>query len=396
MSATLALPVDLPSDATTAHLSELSRTRDDIASYILSTADFTRRDRLWPAHYELFGTNPMSLAYGASGIAMMISEISGALPDDVKRWMADQPLPTEVYPPALYTGLSGIAYALFESGLHGEAEAALQKAYDSPLLFADSGMLFGVAGWGLASLYFHDRTGDDRYLESAVRAGRHLVDTAIQDADGLAWEFAREQRVHFGWGFGSSGIGTFLLYLGLRTADRQLLDHARAALDFDLAQAQETPNGVSWGRYKDDVITLPYWMHGGAGVGTAAIRFYHHLGDERYLQWAERIADGAAIKWSVLPSLLEGLSGIGEFMIDMYLATGTDRYRRMSLDLAETVLLFRIPKPTGVAFPGRWLTRISTDYATGSAGIAQFLGRAVNPGPRRLVDLPSASLQELR
>lgn len=392
MPATLAPERRAAPNRPSALVAEIARTREGILEYIFATADYSRRDRLWPAHFELFGTNPMSLAYGASGTGMMVADISGAVPDEVRAWMLGQPLRADAFPPGVYTGLAGIAYALYESGLHDAGEAAMKEAYRSKLLLADNGILFGAAGWGMISLYFYDCTGDEQYLDWGVRAGRHLVETAVRDADGVSWEFTREGRVHLGYGFGASGIATFLLYLGLRTGDQRFLGCARDALDFDLSHAQETPNGVTWGRYKEDVLTLPYWMHGGAGVGTAAVRFYHHLGEERYLHWAERIAEGASIKWSVLPALLEGLSGIGEFMLDMYLATGEEKHRQRAQDLAETVLLFRIPKPDGFAFPGRWLTRISNDYATGSAGIAQFLGRVVKPGPRRLVDLPSFRL----
>jgi tRNA A-37 threonylcarbamoyl transferase component Bud32 len=43
----------------------------------------------------------------------------------------------------------------------------------------------------------------------------------------------------------------------------------------------------------------------------------------------------------------------------------------------------------GTPFPGRWLTRVSNDYATGAAGIGLFFERLLRPGPRRFVDLPS-------
>jgi hypothetical protein len=53
------------------------------------------------------------------------------------------------------------------------------------------------------------------------------------------------------------------------------------------------------------------------------------------------------------------------------------------------VLLFRIERQQGTAFPGDTLSRISCDYGTGSAGIALFADRLVKDGP------PAFMLDEL-
>ncbi|WP_424851791.1 hypothetical protein [Streptomyces sp. SAI-170] len=111
------------------------------------------------------------------------------------------------------------------------------------------------------------------------------------------------------------------------------------------------------------------------------------LGIEGYGELARCIADDTYVKYAFVPGLFEGLSGIGEFMLDMYVFTGEERYRRNAFDIAETLLWFRIEGEDGTAFPGRWLTRISHDYATGSAGVGLFLSRLVRPHPRHFVDL---------
>ena len=48
---------------------------------------------------------------------------------------------------------------------------------------------------------------------------------------------------------------------------------------------------------------------------------------------------------------------------------------------------FKIDKPEGVAYPGRWLTRISDDYATGASEISLFFTRLLHPRGRLFVDL---------
>lgn len=78
------------------------------------------------------------------------------------------------------------------------------------------------------------------------------------------------------------------------------------------------------------------------------------IGIERYETLARKIAEDTFIKYSFTPSLFEGLTGIGEFMLDMFHFTGDQAYRHKALDIADTVLWFKIDKPEGVAYPGRW------------------------------------------
>lgn len=357
------------------------------ADYIRHSTTPTRTDRLWPSFAHLFSTNPMSVAYGATGTALFLNRVDGSIPDEATQWMLDRPLDVGRYSPSLFQGLSGIAVAFWELGHETQAVDALRLAATSPLLETEAGMYVGGAGWGWANLYFYEATGDSAYLDAAVRAGDVLRATAQEDDDGLFWRVAMVDQVQYGYGFGSSGIALFLLALYQHTGDATTLDAARRALDYDLAHRIEDANGWAWGRYADDVITLPYWLHGSAGVGTTLIRFYQTLGETDYLDLSLRIAQSAYLKLAVIPSLLEGMSGIGEFMLDVHCATGDALYRRLVLEIAETVTWFRIERPSGVAFPSRELTRVSTDYATGAAGIGLFLERVLSGRPRLFVDL---------
>jgi hypothetical protein len=126
-------------------------------------------------------------------------------------------------------------------------------------------------------------------------------------------------------------------------------------------------------------------------VGAVAIRFYEALGEDRYREAAEVIAEGAFCRWSILPSLVEGLSGIAEFFLDLHHATGRRERLEQAHLMADTLEWYVVERPEGATFPGRWLTKVSNDYATGSAGIGLFLGRLLHPARRRqVVDLTPA------
>ena len=382
--------IELEVTGTTGGLLDAGALRETLqrtVEYVMATCDFERTDRLWPAHFEVFTTNPMNLAFGACGIALFLHRVMGEVPGPVREWMLAQPLSSDAYPPGLFVGTSGVAVGFAEIGLPEKGEAVMREAYRSHLLFDEPGMYLGAAGWGLASLYFWDRTRKQLYLDHAVRAGEHLLSAAVDEGDTRFWRHRGENRVHYGYGFGSSGIGLFLLHLAQRTGRDDFLRHAEQGLEYDLANKLDTVNGTTWLRYEGDVLNYPYFLHGSAGVGSVVARFARALGGERYHAWGAEIADGLDMKWAVLPGLVDGLTGIAEFAFDMYHLTREERYLERAHDQAEAVLWFRLPMPEGIAFPGRMLFKVSNDLATGAAGIGLFLHRLLHPGPRLFLDL---------
>src|SRR5262249_50049938 len=50
-------------------LCEYQTVLDDIVTHLKGVADYHRKDRLYPADPRVFSTNPLSLAYGAAGVA---------------------------------------------------------------------------------------------------------------------------------------------------------------------------------------------------------------------------------------------------------------------------------------------------------------------------------------
>lgn len=366
----------------------VSRTCANMVRYIVHTMDDQRSDRLWPADYMVFETNPLSIAYGACGIALFLRDACGELPARAATWIRDRPLSIDTYPPGLYCGLSGISYALRAAGLEEKAAEAEHLADRSPLLHAEAGLYDGTAGWGFARLARFRRNGDAADLEKARDAGEYLVQTAERTSGGLCfWRRQQDGLIHYGFGFGSSGIALFLLHLSSIAGDSTYRDVAIAALEHDLANGIRGSLGWQWPRFEGDTVGYPYWMHGSAGVAAVLIRFHRLLRVERYGVLADHIAQDTFVKYAFAPGLFDGLAGIGELMLDMFCSTGDAAWRDLAFDIAETILWFRIETPGGTAFPGGWLTRISNDYATGAAGIGMFLRRLLQPGPRLFVDL---------
>lgn len=367
----------------------MATTEQAIGDFLVHNADYARRDRLWPAHYLVFATNPLSVAYGACGPALFLHESTGKLDLQIVHWLRSQALSVETHPPGLFPGLAGIASTYWRLGLDEEAREAMALAYRSPLLWAEPCLYFGIAGWGMVSLEAYLRTREQGYLDHAARAGDALIRSAEHHPDGQYWRTRQDGLVHYGFGFGASGIALFLLYLHEATGNDRYRTHACRALEYDIAHKVESKVGWQWKRYEDDTVLYPYWIHGSAGIGSVLIRFHQLTGEARYAELARRVADAVTIKYAFVPSLFEGLAGIGEFLLDMHIYTGEERYLQDAVDVGATILWFRVNTSHGVAFPGRWLTRLACDYATGAAGIGLFLSRLRRPRSRPFVDIVS-------
>jgi serine/threonine protein kinase len=358
-----------------------------IREHIESTAEYDRDDRLWPADYRVFMTNALSVSYGALGISLFLKQECGNVADRLRQWIVKPvgQINNESIPPGLYLGSSGIAWALSELGLTEEAIRIINIAYDSPLLFTGPDVFYGCAGVGLASLYFWAQTRLQYFLDKATLIGDHLLKISSEDDAGYYWRNV-DGHSYYGYPYGGSGISLFLLYLYRDTQDARYLKYACRGIDFEISRAVERNGALAWGREQGDTITFPYWRFGSAGVGSALIRFYEILKEDRYRDLAARAARYGSTKYAAFPGQFYGLSGIGELLLDMYSATGDRTYLDDAHQVAKKILLYQINTNGGVAFPGEELLKISNDLGTGSAGVGLFLSRLLKQGKRFFYD----------
>jgi hypothetical protein len=353
---------------------------DAIGSYIVDQIQSGDHPLDLPLDYRRFFTNRLSVAYGAAGIALFLKrtkgEVPGAFLDALVREVST--INNDRYAPGLYMGSSGVAWTLLHLGMREEAEALMDTAARSPLLFENADLFYGAAGWGLANLFFFDRLGDEKYLANAVAAFAEMKPKLERENEG--YFYTNTGDVYSGLAHGASGIGYFLLRLSQVTRQDEHLEVARGLLDFDLAKAEETEEDVRFHRSANDPTFFPYWRLGGAGIGSVALRFHTALGDPRYIEIARKVARHLASAYSVFPANFLGMAGFGNFFVDMHQHTGEEGYLEEARRFVDRIMLFAIEKPTGIVFPGEELIRISTDYGTGSAGIGTFIHRIIAGG----------------
>lgn len=348
-----------------------------IIEYIKSVASYDRADRLFPSDPQIFATNPLSLAYGASGVAYALKKISGDLPDGIIEWIISHEINAQQYPPGLYVGLSGIAWCLLEIGFKDEATKIISLTFEHPLLYKCPDLFYGVSGWGMSCLKFWIETEDEIFLDKAIQAGEHLLKTHRESDKGYYWD-GFNGDVHYGLAHGSSGIALFLLYLYLATGKERYLESGLMALEFDINSGETTSDGgLTWHPTPNSPTLLPYWKYGSAGIGSSILRYYKLTGDHRYKELLEKIFIDVDRKYTIFPGKFLGLAGIGDFLLDLYNCTEEVIYLESAYKVATGLKLFKIKKSSGIAYPGDNLHRISCDYGTGGAGIALFLNRLI-------------------
>jgi len=364
--------------------SDLERYRDLVqrmVDFMINVADGERTDRLFPCDPKVFVTNPLGLGYGACGVAYAIQTIRGSVPPEILSWILRQEIDPRSWPPGLYCGMAGIAWTLLELGLPEKAVQLMRRSFDHPSKHESPDMFYGLAGWGLAALKFFLETKDEEYLDQARQAGLRLIESAVQEDNGsLRWS-SEDGYEWLGFAHGSSGISIFLLSLYLATLEEKFLDAGRKALQFDLDHS--SPNregGLSWKlRRGEGVSMVPYFRYGTAGVGTAVARYYWLLGEEHYRTVLEDMLPDVNRKYAIFPGRFMGLSGMGDFLLDLSRTkTFETRARMAARRVAAGVSLFQVEQPEGIAFPGYDLFRITCDYGSGNAGMALFFHRLLS------------------
>ena len=144
----------------------------------------------------------------------------------------------------------------------------------------------------------------------------------------------------------------FLLYLYLASGQDRFLDVGTRALDFDISHA--VPNledGLSWkASTTSGRIMYPYWRYGAAGVGAAVLRYYYFSGEENIANCLRKIFLETNRKYSVFPGYQLGITGLGEFLLDMYQFTDDSRCVDAAYRIATGVSLFRIERKRASPF----------------------------------------------
>ncbi|MFJ9822884.1 class IV lanthionine synthetase LanL [Streptomyces sp. NPDC101160] len=382
-----------------------------IVNHLVESMTPADERRLWPVSTMAGEADPCSVQQGAAGVLAVLTryfELSGdpRLPEVIStagRWIADRTDLRSVRP-GLHFGGRGTAWALYDAGRAVDDRRLTEHALALALAPQRSTLHFdithGAAGSGLAALHLFHRTGDARFAELAVEAADRLAAAARREPTAVSWPIPAEAAAaegasgesgkrYLGFAHGTAGIGCFLLAAAAVSGAEAHRDLALQAGEHLLAAGRLVGGAAQWPAQDGDVPTAPYWCHGSAGIGTFLLQLWQATGDDRYGEAARRSTHAVAERATrAALTQCHGLAGNGDFLLDVADATGDPAYRVMAERLARLIVCERAERRGHVVFPNEY-GDVSTSWSDGSAGILAFLLRIRHTSPRHwMVRLP--------
>lgn len=290
---------------------------------------------------------------------------------------------------AFYSGLTGIAYALMETGeLCGEEEFVaggfqLLEVTSSvePSLSQSWDVISGSAGVVPILLKLHARYGREFLWDAALRHGELLVQAATRGEEGWSWKTTDdpEMKPLTGFSHGAAGIAWALLELYGQTKESRFLEGAQQALDYErrcFNPQQENWPDFRTTRASGDPVFAVAWCHGAPGIGLARLRCYQILEDRELLaeaQAAQRTTSRflTSVSGQANYSLCHGNFGNAELLITASDILADHASLKIVHDLADEALQKyhpgRAPWPCGVLNGGE-----TPNLMLGLAGIGYF------------------------
>jgi lantibiotic modifying enzyme len=349
-------------------------------------------------------------AYAATGVPRWreLAESSLAAMTET----ADALLAREYRDAGLYTGLAGIAsvellaaQVLDSADSRQRALAHADQILESAIE-AEGGhhwngvvdIISGAAGTGLFLLKMYEDSGDERYREAAERAARWLIATARPDAEswGVYWSIAPGDDRHYpNFSHGTAGVAFFLGRIA--AIGGSVSDQARSFRDNGLIwlQAHGEADGCVVFHHESGGEDLQYasWCHGPAGTSRLFFQI-HAARDPGDPPAIEAAVAGAEYLIGLGPEPGEspegywgntgvccGTAGLLNFMIDLYLFTGDERYRAAARSYGDVLVREAIEENGGLKWPMAEhrvrpdFVQSQTGWMQGAAGVAASLIR---------------------
>ncbi len=232
-----------------------------------------------------------------------------------------------------------------------------------------------VPGAGAQPLTPAPSTADRPYLDAALGAARWMRSVAVEADGGLAWPAGPDLgKDSFDLLYsGNSGVVLFFTELARATGDASWLADARRGADRLLATLPDEldPEGGA-GFYT-----------GVAGTGFMFLEMWKATGDERYRDGAHRVLAllakgakpaGAGLEWGPVTDIVGGTAGTGLFLLYAARELGGPEARELAAAAGRRLVELARVENVGLSWemmPGA--ERVMPNFSHGTAGIAYFL-----------------------
>ncbi|MGH8542153.1 MAG: lanthionine synthetase LanC family protein [Gammaproteobacteria bacterium] len=411
---------------------------------------------IWPdAATPASSARCLDLYSGSAGIVLYLLELYYATSDESvfayargggEELLAEFP---SVRESGLYTGLAGIAFALWQLGQAGagarfllgaracvelllsrleegggdSARHAPTGSCDQPDSMQD--VFSGSAGVGLFLLWWARETGAERAHAGAQAIADRLLGTAHCSSRGLDWPAAGGEYGALNFAHGSAGIVFFLAKLanevpraatlaGALEGARCLVSHAKTGEGVFLLPHTQRPLSREGADTPGPSIYPMNWCHGPAGTGLTWYQLYVATYDNAWLQAFEgcsraffpasrRLAGLSSEPYSAYSVCwCHGLAGNATFLLTAHRVTSDESFRQLGDTMIRECLAHALPDSGGLMWRQLGLYKIAgsarmvalprTGFGVGAAGIGlcllRFHGYESNTPPR--IVLPDA------
>jgi lantibiotic modifying enzyme len=312
---------------------------------------------------------------------------------------------------SLYSGLSGVAFVLNETGkAAGNAKYRdAAKAATDQIVQAAKTTGHGVAWSGapgiaadgsviLYLLYAAQEFNDNTYRDIAARGGDHVLELAVPEArGGLSWRgfppFPGLPKDAYFPNFegGTAGVVYLLTRLYRATNQSKYLDAAKQGA-LHLQSIATVHGSAALIPYRFPDLTDVYYLgfcHGPAGTARTFYELHEVTRDPVYSQWTDRLAQGVVQSgvpeeltpgfWNVVCQCC-GSAAVSDLFVSLWAATGRKDYLAFSQRVARQL----VSRGTNLDGKGlRWYqawTRVKpwevnaeTGYSIGAAGVGAAL-----------------------
>ena len=304
---------------------------------------------------------------GAPGVAELLGDLavfSAAAADRVK------------LPPGLFLGATGVEVFLTEAAASGITGPALPwEVPGADWQPASRDLISGAAGVGLGYLWLHQAAGDQAHLDVAARCAQDLMTSATSDASGPASaKAATGVDPSAGRAHGIAGETEFLLALAAQTGDHGI---RTAAARHARQLAERTRRLLPRARSAPAAPISASWCQGLAGIGQVLLLASEVLGDQALANLAGDAADICIARVPRLSALGRccGAAGVGDFLLDLAIATQNDRYWQAANDVGRHMLLRSGGPPDRPVFVPDAPDYSDAAWAFGIAGLLPFFRR---------------------
>lgn len=337
------------------------QTAAELADGILAMATTGRSDRLYPGDPRQFfdPAGGITFAHGAAGVLWTLAECGVALPGSHLSWFRTAVREQQWERPGFGDGLSGVALAQGVTGDHDSALESLREAYRLVDRWTGRGIHDGLAGIALAALDLDRLAPGAGFGEIADAVTDRLGSDPVPDAG---------RPVEPGLWRGESGPALLFLRQHDRTGDDGLLDLATASLRRDLAALDQLAETAV-----DIVDRMPFLASGSGGLAVVADRLLRTRSVPELESLRDRVRSAVTMPFVDEVGLFWGHAGLLTVAAEL---GGPDEPTRAGLVAhARTMRLHSVGLKGALAVTGRYNLRISTDFATGAAGVLLALHR---------------------